>query len=544
MNDTYLYIRFSDDKQASGSSYDRQLRYARQYCPTLLEDSDHIYFDSGKSAYSGANLAEGGELKRFYDAVASGTVPKGSTLLVEDLDRLSRDGMWKASDKLRELTDSGIVVVTLRDQKKYSGTLTLSDALTSLIKQELAHEESAKKSRRVADSYLNRYKQARTGVKVKVLLPSWIRWISATEYALKGDETATVQRIFRMAAAGETYGTIVRALNEDGVPPFRGAEKGKLWITASVFGIIKNKAAIGIYTPRDGGEPIESYFPAAVTKEVFDAAQGARAERKAEKITRESAAVNLWSKVAHCGTCGRLMHFLPKGRDNQRYLVCSGKASFACTSLNLNAERAELAFKELLVNVVNADYFNGGNGKDAVHQIRQLAGQLVERQNHKAKLVALLDDDPLPELVASIKRANQAIGELEKQKADFERSVSQAAQTAASKAALMEKVDLVSREGRKEANALLRRLKIKVVAKRSVAKVSYQVFQANRRLLELYATDTEVIAVPYSQEVAKRMHDQGETDELAYSVSLDDAISKPTVSVDAVLASAGSPSTR
>lgn len=85
MQNTYLYIRFSDDKQAQGTSYVRQLQYARDYCPTLIEDRTHIFFDSGKSAYSGANIANGGELRRFYDAVADGSIPKGSTLLVEDL---------------------------------------------------------------------------------------------------------------------------------------------------------------------------------------------------------------------------------------------------------------------------------------------------------------------------------------------------------------------------------------------------------------------------------------------------------------------------
>ena len=171
MENVYAYIRFSDDKQAQGSSYERQLGLAREYCPTLIEDKAHIFFDAGKSAFTGANVSEGGELKRFYDGVASGDIPHGSTLLVEDLDRLSRAGMWKASDKLRELTENGITVVTLRDKHPYTGKLSLSSSLTALIKQELAHEESAKKSGRVADSYVKRYAKARSGKKVKVLLP-------------------------------------------------------------------------------------------------------------------------------------------------------------------------------------------------------------------------------------------------------------------------------------------------------------------------------------------------------------------------------------
>jgi DNA invertase Pin-like site-specific DNA recombinase len=120
MQNTYLYIRFSHDKQAEGSSYDRQLGKAREFCSSLIEDKAHVFFDSGKSAFHGEQLEAGGELRRFYDAVKSGEVPKGSTLLVEDLDRLSRAGMWTASDKLRELTENGIAVRTLRDGKLYT----------------------------------------------------------------------------------------------------------------------------------------------------------------------------------------------------------------------------------------------------------------------------------------------------------------------------------------------------------------------------------------------------------------------------------------
>jgi len=511
MQNTYLYIRFSDDKQAQGSSYARQLGYAKDYCPTLIDDREHIFFDSGKSAFSGANLAQGGELKRFYDAVASGIVPKGSTLLVEDLDRLSRDGMWKASGKLRELTENGIAVVTLRDRKLYQGELKISDALTSLIKHELAHEESAKKSSRVSQSYTKRYSAARAGTKVKVLLPGWIEWVSPTEYRFKEPEAALVRRIFSMAADGYSYGVIVRTLNAEGVPPFRGRDKGKLWITATVFGIIKGRAAIGTYAPRDGGQPIEDYFPAVVTKELFDAAQGARAERKADKVTRASAVVNLWSKVAHCGLCGRLMHFLPKGRNNQRYLVCSGKIGVQCRSLNVKAERAELVFREILVNVVNADYFTGDSGRQAMQELRQLAGLLDEQHSRKARLVTLLDTDPMPEVVAAIRRANLTIAGFETKKAELELSVSQALKVETSKAALMEKIDLSDIVGRMQANALLRGLRIKVSILRSEDQTTYRVDEDKKIILFVSDSHDKISSSAHSEEVAMRMFEQGET---------------------------------
>lgn len=521
MQNTYLYIRFSDDKQAQGSSYERQLSYARQYCPTLIEDKDHIYFDSGKSAFSGANLQDGSELKRFYDAVASGRVPKGSILLVEDLDRLSRAGMWKASDKLRELTENGITVVTLRDSKRYTGTLTLSDALTSLIKQELAHEESAKKSSRVAKSYVDRYAKARQGIKVKVLLPSWIEWVSDTEYRVKEAEAAVVRRIFDMAGAGVSYQRIVKTLNEDGIAPFRGGGKNKLWITATVFQMVQSPAAIGTYTPNDGGTPIENYFPAIVSKEVFDAAQGARIERREDKVTRESRAVSLWSKVGVCMRCSRPMHYLPKGRKNQRYLVCSGKMGYACDAQNVHDDRATRAFEELLVNVVNADYFTGNDGKETLQRIRQLSGQIADQQRIKDRQVEMLGIDPIPELGPAIKKSSAIIETLEAEKATLEAAVAQATKAETSKAAILQKLDLVSEDGRREANMLLRRLKVVVKIGRYDDVINYEVRQAGRKVLTLHDSGGEISSTAFSQDVAERMHEQGETDALEYSVDLE-----------------------
>lgn len=523
MQNTYLYIRYSHEKQGEGSSYERQLSMARKSCPTLIEDKDHVYFDAGKSAYKGEHLENGGELKRFYDSVEAGVIPKGSTLLVEDLDRLSRDGMWKASDKLRELTENGIAVMTLRDGKRYEGVLKISDALTSLIKQELAHEESAKKSGRVADSYVKRYARARAGEKVKVLLPSWVEWVSASEYRLKEPEATVVKEIFALASDGYSYAAIAKRLNQRGVKPFRSGKKDKLWITASLYTIIKGRAAIGTYAPRDGGEPIEGYFPAVVSKEVFDAAQGARAERKAGKDTRTGTAFNLWSKVGICQQCGKPWHALPKGKNNLLYLVCSGKTGGTCTAKNIRADRAELGFREVLLNAVNADYFLEDRQQEQM-ELRQLQGQIDAVQQRRAKLLALLDTDPMPEVAAALKRANAELTTLNASKDAIDQAVAQQSSLSRSRSALLAKIDLTENPARMQANSLLRRLGISVEIGRYDPQISYTVRQGGNKILFVYERNGEATAVSYSQETAERMYDRGETDELEYSVSLDDVM--------------------
>lgn len=530
MQNTYLYIRFSDDKQSEGSSYARQLQLARNHCPTLIEDKEHIFFDAGKSAFHSMHLEDGGELKRFYDAVKDGLVPKGSTLLVEDLDRMSRAGMWKASDKLRELTENGIAVVTLRDGKRYSGVLNFSDAITSLLKQELANEESAKKSNRISLSYLDRYSKARMGIKVKVLLPGWLEWQSFTKpYAFKEPEATIARRIFTMSAAGHSYAAICKEFNQEEIPPFRGRGKGKVWITASVYAIVKGRAAIGEYAPRDGGPPIPGYFPALVDTQLFDAAQGARAERKAEKVTKSSAAINIWSKVAICALCRKPLHSQPKGRFNTRYLVCSWKMGGVCEAKNISEKRSETVFRELLAYIVNADVFNGQQ-KQVVPMLRQLAGQIDEKQKLKARQVALLDENPLPELVAAIKKLNAAIGSLEAEKTALELQAAQALKIESSKAAMMKRIALDSREERMDANSLLKRLQVTVAIARFDTSIRYTVEQGGHRILELTDHNGETSVVAYNEETALRMASFGEIDEEvggpAHSVSLSNVTAK------------------
>ena len=512
MENIYLYIRYSTEKQEQGSSYDRQLSMARQQYPSLIEDKAHVYFDKGKSAYKGEHLEDGGELKRFYDAVEAGVVPKGSTLLVEDLDRLSRDGMWKASDKLRELTENGIAVVTLRDGKRYEGVLKISDALTSLIKQELAHEESVKKSGRVADSYVKRYAAARAGKKVKVLLPSWLEWVGDYEpYKVKEAEAVVVREIFDLAAAGHSYAAIAKVLNQRGTKPFRSKDgDDKVWITASLFALIKNEAVLGTYKPKDGGPPIPDYFPPILEKQVFDMANGARSERKRGKDTRTGALYNLWTKVGVCAHCGRTLHMLPKSKHGTLYLVCSGKTVGACTAKNIRADKAEFGFREVLLNAVSADYLLGDNRDDQM-KTRELEGKLDAVQQRRTKLLKLLNVDPMAELVAALKQANSERDALNEQKAELDQATAQRENLSRSREALLAKIDLTDKPARIEANSVLRRLKISVEVERVDPQIVYTVKQAGERILLGYQVGEKVMMLTYTKETAIRAHELGDT---------------------------------
>src|ERR1700722_13018233 len=93
----FSYLRFSTPEQASGDSRRRQLAMAEEYAADhhLKLDRQLSFRDLGVSAFHGEN-ARDGALRAFLEAIEHNLVPKGSFLLVESLDRLSRDRILPA----------------------------------------------------------------------------------------------------------------------------------------------------------------------------------------------------------------------------------------------------------------------------------------------------------------------------------------------------------------------------------------------------------------------------------------------------------------
>src|SRR5919202_870899 len=93
----FSYLRFSTPEQMKGDSFRRQAVLAQEYASRhgLDLDTDLTFRDLGVSAFRGKN-AETGRLGDFLQAVADGLVPPGSFLLVESLDRISRQAARKA----------------------------------------------------------------------------------------------------------------------------------------------------------------------------------------------------------------------------------------------------------------------------------------------------------------------------------------------------------------------------------------------------------------------------------------------------------------
>src|SRR4051794_29948517 len=113
MRRAYSYVRFSTPEQMSGDSLRRQTELTKSYCDrnSLLLDTSTMH-DLGVSAFKGDN-AETGKLSAFLQAIKSGKVARGSKLIVENLDRLTRNEIGEALSLFISILKSGITIITL-----------------------------------------------------------------------------------------------------------------------------------------------------------------------------------------------------------------------------------------------------------------------------------------------------------------------------------------------------------------------------------------------------------------------------------------------
>lgn len=344
MPTAYSYIRFSTPAQMKGDSLRRQLAKADRFATENGLTLDTSLRDTGLSAYRGTHRKRGA-LAGFLEQVRAGEVARGSWLIVENIDRLSRENPWDALGLFREIIEAGLTVASLIDDMIYDLVSlrarpemmqTLNAALTK------AHRESADKADRLQEVWAEKRAEIEAGGRRKLTRqgPGWLDLIPddpaeplVGEWKIN-DRATVVEQIFSWAIAGLGKESIVRRLNAQGVPSFK---YGDGW-NASVVGVLlSDRRTIGelqLFTKVGGprrciGAPIKGYFPAVITDDIFYRAKAAISKRHCGATPgRKNKVPNLFVGIARC-LCGRVMEF----RDKQSrhapspksvYLTCSG----------------------------------------------------------------------------------------------------------------------------------------------------------------------------------------------------------------------------
>jgi DNA invertase Pin-like site-specific DNA recombinase len=357
----YSYVRFSSSEQMSGDSVRRQTALAEAYAEEfgLVLDDELTYRDLGVSSFHSQN-ATSGRLGAFLAAACSGAVPAGSVLLVENLDRLSRDNALVAQNLLTQLVMAGVSIVTLSDRREYSIAELKRDPmglLFALINFIRANEESELKSSRMRASWTAK----RTLIVSEPLTakcPAWLRLDPVTrKFVLNAPRVRTVRNIYSLAAAGMSLVAIAIRLAKAKRPLW---EHQTAWTPEGIGRLLKHVAVVGTFIPhrnvwREGKAirvacaPVPNYFPAIVAPELFHKAQARRHAGRGERGQH----TNIVNLLARCSGCGAFMVLTRYGAEASQVLACStAKAGLGCTYREVAYAPIEAALRARLASVM------------------------------------------------------------------------------------------------------------------------------------------------------------------------------------------------
>ncbi len=332
----YSYIRFSRPEQMRGDSLRRQLEKARAWAAErglLLDDSLR---DLGVSAFRGKQRTEGA-LSRFLELVNAGKIPRGSYLIVESLDRVSREKVREIQPFFLHLINAGITIVTLADGQEYSAERIDKDPSSlfmSLIVMTRAHEESRIKSQRLSDAWSN--KRAKAAEKVVTgRVPAWLTvvvkdGVKVIEEVPK--RVGVVKRIFAESIGGRGKYVICRDLNSG--PSAKPAFQAEAWQPSYIKKLLGNRSVLGEFQAyrRDengirvpAGKPVPDYYPAVIDEVTFHRANAARERRTHAGGRHGETKIPLLQGIVRCAACGARMALQNKGDRGGRFYTCSDR---------------------------------------------------------------------------------------------------------------------------------------------------------------------------------------------------------------------------
>jgi len=423
----YSYIRFSTPEQMDGDSLRRQLEDSIGYAAErgLVLDNKLNMRDLGVSAFRGANV-EKGRLGAFIKAVEDGLVPRGSFLLVESLDRLSRAEVLDALQIFTTIVNLGITIVTLMDEREYSreslSGMGSMDLVFSLIIMSRAYEESATKSKRRRKTWNQSKRVAATdGEKMTRKLPFWLSLPDPDDdFVVDPEAAAVVRRVFELARAGYGYWKICQTLNAEGVrsPAARNYTKKpkydepRTWATSSIGHLLKNEAVIGnlvmgeaTLEKNEAPVPnrIDGYYPPIIDDELFYAVLG---KRQAPKGRSSLLKTNLFTGLLYCGYCHGPMQVDSNTKNEKRRsrICCQRKRrSKSCDCKNWSYDEFEEEFFTFVGEVdIGSIVEPQADNAALAGEVAELEGRLTKANEMLTRLLRVIEeDDDAP--LASIK---------------------------------------------------------------------------------------------------------------------------------------------
>lgn len=403
------YTRYSTDKQTD-SSLEYQAEKIREYCKINGIILDKIYEERAKT---GTNTDRG----EFQKLLIAARRKEFDAVVIYDITRASRDvADWFAFRK--EMDRLGIKVISATQQL---GDITnpanfYAELFTAGSGQHFVLEIRQKSMDSVA-------RKAKQGQFLGGYAPLGYD-IKDGSYIINSTEAEYVKLIFRMYAAGASYGEIISQLN--GARGKRGRPLGK----NSLYSILNNERYIGIYswnkrkmkyfrrwaggTPNPNAIRIENAIPPIIDIKTWDEVQK-RMRDNERKAANKAKREYLLSGMIECAACGATYvgHTSTNrnGHEN-RYYCCGNKyRTKTCQTKNINADELEtFVVQQVKAYILDMDFAETSKkyadeinaSRDNGQKERAELAEIEHKINNGVK--AILSGVDVPELKDELER--------------------------------------------------------------------------------------------------------------------------------------------
>lgn len=402
MKRAFSYIRFSKPEQLKGDSLRRQLEWGVSVCERFtwfLDES--LAPDQGYSGFHGINTACG-SLGLFLVSIKEGKVLPGDILLLESIDRLTREGLDEGRELVRSILKAGVEIYTREPERHYTKAdlNNIGSLIELMVYLERAYNESKTKSMRGLDWW----KKQRAGLTEKkpihLNVPGWLR-LSAdkSRFEKKPEAVKAVKLIYKLAGQGLGINPITAKLNRDGVPVIG---RGKVWVRSYVAKILSDRAVLGEYQPcKTGprivgeklmksrkripdGEIITNYFPPIISEEEwYQVRHGAKERGRSQRGRKGAEGGCIFRGLIVDARDGLPMQLCRTGNQrvpNARCLVSSGARNGLPGSqyLPFPYQPIEDAFLELVRELKTSDVIGDQDQDNKEEEIASLSGRLEE----------------------------------------------------------------------------------------------------------------------------------------------------------------------
>lgn len=374
--------------------------------------------DEGVSAYKvegengqyAANMHRG-NLGAFLKRVEDGQIKRGSVLIIEKLDRFSRNYYDVVFPVWLNLLQSGIEIYSCVSNTHYTLEIIRKNPMLAgmaLIEMANANEYSSGMSNRINKAFSLRLAECAKGKKMNLggWQPKWVDFHGskghAGEFSLNA-HAATIRRIVMEYIGGASMGTIAKGLIHDQVPTLMGGR----WNQGTVGNVLNHETLLGHKTIK--GVRLERYYPPVIT----DAQHQQLKVKLVDNLNRKGGnpksdyIANLFRNRCKCAKCGATV------TTNHVVYHCKGLRTAECdVHGTVNIRGLELDFFMLFLQehpaVLLGKQTVKSNGTVAALKIR--IGDLDKAIEDAASLVGKLPIKALEAKLTALVKEREAAG--------------------------------------------------------------------------------------------------------------------------------------